>query len=200
MKIILRFALVLLLGLFVFIIWDSVNLKAAPTVVYSTSTPIPTQVRSLPTPIPRGQAVTAQGLRVTMNQAEINSGYDTDYGFRRDPTLGGKFLWVNVQLENLTAAAQNLPIPEHFSAVFGTSEFKPAYGHRKGYLDYTALKAILYQGQKEDAWLRFDIPATAELKDLNFVFLPESLQVNFFFPTSGFIWADHPQFFWQCAP
>ena len=198
MKILLRLSLIILFGLLVLVVWDSANLRAAPTVNYSTSTPTPTQVRSLPTPIPKGQAITNQDLRVSMDQAEITTGYDTDYGFRRDPTLGGKFLWVNIRLENLSAKEQNLPGLAHFSAVYSQSEFKPAYGHRQGYLDYTTLKPALYPGQKVDAWLRFDIPAAAELKDLRFVFLPDSLQVNFTVPGTGYSWADHPQFSWQC--
>jgi hypothetical protein len=174
------------------------NVRPAPTVSYFTSEPILTQVKYLPTAIPRNQSITFKGLRLTMKQAEITAGYDTEYGFKREPTLGGKFLWVDIQLENISNADQRLPTPEHFSAVYGTNEEKPSYGHRQDRPDYSSLKPVLYQGQKEEAWLRFDIPESIELNSLNFVFLPDSLHVNLPNPESGYSWADHPQYFWQC--
>jgi hypothetical protein len=174
------------------------SLPAAPTVSSATSAPIPTQVFHLPTSIPGGQAVTYHNLRLTMNQAEITTGYETEYGIRREPTQGEKFLWVEIQLENISSSVQNLPDIDHFSAVFGASEFKPAYGHRKDYPDYVALDPELYEGQKSNVWLRFDIPSEAALKDLRFVYLPDSLQVNLSVPQDGYSWADHPQFFWEC--
>jgi len=133
-----------------------------------------------------------------MSQAEITSGYLTEYDSRRDPTLGGKFLWIEVQLENSGPDEQVLPAPEHFSVLYGTSEFKPSYGHRKDYPDYTVLKAGLFQGQKVNAWLRFDLPAAAELPELQFVFQPESVEINYSFPTTDYAWADHPIYFWRC--
>ena len=133
-----------------------------------------------------------------MSQAEITSGYLTEYDSRRDPTLGGKFLWIEVQLENSGPDEQVLPAPEHFSVLYGTSEFKPSYGHRKDYPDYTALKPGLFQGQAVNAWLRFDLPAAAELSELQFAFLPESVQINYSFPSNGYTWADHPMYFWRC--
>jgi hypothetical protein len=174
------------------------SLPAAPTVSSATSTPIPTQIMPSPTSIPSGQAVTYHNLRLTMNQAEITSDYETEYGTRREPTQGGKFLWVEIQLENISTSAQNLPDVDHFSAVFGTSEFKPAYGHRKDHADYVALDPVLYQGRKVQAWFRFDIPSEPTLKDLQFVYLPDSLQVTFSDPQDGLDWANHPQFFWRC--
>jgi hypothetical protein len=133
-----------------------------------------------------------------MTQAEITNGYDTEYGSRREPTLGGKFLWIQVQLENIGPTEHILPAAEHFSVLYGESEFKSSYGHRKGSLDYAALKPNLYQGQKVAAWLRFDIPSAAELQALQFAFLPESVQISFSFPTANYSWADHPIYFWQC--
>jgi hypothetical protein len=174
------------------------RLPAAPIVSSATSAQIPTRIQLPPTSIPAGQAVTYHNLRLTMNQAEITSGYETEYGIRREPTQGDKFLWVKIQLENISTSTQDLPDIEHFSAVLGAREFKPSYGHRMDHPDYVALDPVLYQGQIVQAWLRFDIPAEATLKDLQFVYLPDSLQVNFSVPLDGYNWADHPQFFWKC--
>jgi hypothetical protein len=133
-----------------------------------------------------------------MSRSEITTDYMTEYGSSREPTSGSKFLWIEVQLENSGSGEQNLPAPEHFSVVYGTSEFKPGYGHRKDYPDYLALKPNLFQYQKVVAWLRFEIPVAAELQELQFVFLPESVQVNYSFPATGYSWADHPIYVWQC--
>jgi len=153
----------------------------------------------MPTPMAPGQVIIYKDLRVGMSQADTTAAYQTQFGSSREPAPGLKFIWVEVQLENLGSKQQNLPAPEHFSVVFGKSEFKPAYGYRADHTDYTTLKTIIYQGQSEKAWLRFDIPATAELRDLRFVFLPESVQVNYSSPSSDQNWADHPEYFWQCG-
>ena len=198
MQTILRF----LVHIFIFllaVVGCAPGVASAPALVNATSTPQPTQVRALPTALPSGQSLEYQGLRVSMPQAGITGGYDTEFGYRREPTSGLEFLWVNLLLENTGAGQQNLPALEHFSAVYGSNEFKPAYGHRKDHPDYTSLKPVLLPDQKVDAWLRFDIPAGVELKYLRFAYLPDSLRVNFDFPTSGYAWADHPEFFWLCG-
>jgi hypothetical protein len=51
-----------------------------------------------------------------------------------------------------------------------------------------------------DAWLRFDIPADAELKELQFAFLPESFQISVSFSPGNYPWGDHPIYLWTCAP
>jgi hypothetical protein len=51
-----------------------------------------------------------------------------------------------------------------------------------------------------DAWLRFDIPADLELKDLWFAFLPKSSQISVGFSSSNYPWADNPIYLWTCAP
>ena len=134
--------------------------------------------KSLPTPIFPGKMIIYNDLQVEMNQAEITTSYLTEYGSSREPPAGQKFLWVHINLKNIRQHEQNLPAIEHFSVLYGTTEFKPTYGHRDGYADYTALKTSMYQGQDVAAWLRFDIPAVAELVDLWFAFLPESSQVS----------------------
>lgn len=179
---------------------NTFNPPIVPTLAYSTSAPQPTQVRTNPTPNPYGQVITYKTLRVTMTQAEFTSDYETEYGSRRAPPVGAKFLWIAVQFENISPNEQKLPATEHFILIKGAVEFKPTYGHRKGYPDYTSLNPGLYPGHKTEAWLRFDLPMDADLAELQFVFLPESVQVSSSFPVSGYTWADHPMFSWQCAP
>ena len=198
MKITMRLVSYSLFWVLVLSACNSAGQTAVQTVVYSTSAPDPTQVRSLPTPILPKQVIAYKDLRVAMIQSEVTTDYLTEYGSRRGSTSGSKFLWIEVQLENSGTGEQNLPAPEHFSVVYGTSEFKPGYGHRKDYPDYLALKPNLFQGQKVAAWLRFEIPVAAELPEIQFVFLPESVQINYSFPSNGYTWADHPMYFWRC--
>jgi hypothetical protein len=138
-------------------------------------------------------------LQVTMAQAELTASYLTEYGSSREPTADKKFLWIHIILKNINQKEQELPAAEHFSAISGTTEFKPSYGHRKDHTDYTTLKTVINQGEEVDAWLRFDVSADAELKDLIFAFLPESTEVSFGFSSNDYFWADHPIFLWACA-
>jgi hypothetical protein len=154
----------------------------------------------MPTPAAMGQEISYKDVRVSMSQAEITSEYPTEYGSNRQPASGAKFLWIEVQFENVGAREYALPTPEHFSALYGASEFKVSYGHRLEHVDYTTLKPNLFPGQKVKAWLRFEIPGSAELKDLQFVFMPESFQLSLSSPSSGYAWADHPIYFWKCSP
>jgi hypothetical protein len=147
-----------------------------------------------------GQEIVYKDFRVVMSQAEVMTSYITEYGSGRNPASGTKFLWVHILLKNIDQAEHPLPAIEHFSVLYGTSEFKPSYGHRQGHTDYTVLKPVVYQGQQVEAWLRFDIPASAELKDLQFAFLPESFQVSTAFAPTDYPWADHPIYLWSCAP
>lgn len=136
-----------------------------------------------------------------MNQTEISDSFITEFGSQRMPSPGQKYLWVHVQLKNTGQAQIDIPVPEHFSALYAATELKPTYGHRKDYADYTALGPVIFPNQEVDAWLRFDIPDTAELKDLRFVFLPESLGVGTSFSSPNYPYAeDHPTFVWKCAP
>jgi hypothetical protein len=85
--------------------------------------------------------------------------------------------------------------------LYAESELKPTYGHRKDHADYMALDQVIFPDQGVDAWLRFDVPVAAELKDLRFVFLPESAQVGVSFSSPNYPYAeDHPTFVWKCAP
>jgi hypothetical protein len=156
--------------------------------------------KSLPTPTVPGKMIIYNDLQMEMSQAEITTSYLTEYGSSREPPAGQKFLWIRIHLKNINQHEQNLPAIEHFSVLYGTTEFKPTYGHRDGYADYTALKTSMYQGQDVEAWLRFDIPAVAELVDLWFAFLPESSRVSVSFSPTDYPWGDHPIYLWTCAP
>jgi hypothetical protein len=174
---------------------------ATPVVVTPTPQPTPTEVRVLPTPSSPGNSITSKGLQVTMTQAEITDSFVTEFGSQRVPSPGLKFLWVHVQLKNTEPDQVDVPLPEHFSVLYAATELKPTYGHRKEYTDYTTLEQFIFSNQTIDAWLRFDIPVNAELKDLRFVFLPESSGVGVSFSSPNYPYAkDHPTFVWNCAP
>jgi hypothetical protein len=136
-----------------------------------------------------------------MDKLEITQDYLTDFGSSRVPPAGQKFLWVHIQLKNLSQIQLDLPLAEHFSILYAATELKPTYGHRQGYADYTALEPAISPGQDLDGWIRFDIPTTAELRDLRFVFLPESAQVGTSYSSPNYPYAhDKPTYVWNCGP
>jgi hypothetical protein len=136
-----------------------------------------------------------------MEQVELSKDFVTEYGFIRNPSAGEKFVWVHVQVKNVGQNQIEVPSPEHFSVLYVATEIKPTYGHRKDHLDYMALDSVLFPNQEVDAWLRFDVADSAGLKDLRFVFLPESSQVGVSFSSPNYPYAeDHPTFVWECAP
>ena len=189
----------LLLGLLIITACNSTSAQLFPSPVPST-TPQPTMEKSLPAPVPPGQAVVYGDLQVVMSQAEITTSYLTEYGSARVPSAGQKFLWIQIGLKDTGQAPQDLPAPEHFSVLNGATEFKPIYGHRQDHPDYMALTTGVVAGQTVDAWLRFDIPSALELKDLAFAFLPESSQVSVGFSPSNYPAGDHPIYLWTCTP
>ncbi len=146
------------------------------------------------------QMVVYDDLQVVMSEAEITTSYLTEFGSSREPPAGKKIIWVHLLLKNIGQSEQDLPAPEHFSVLYDDTEFKSTYGHRKDFIDYMSLNTTMAAGQAVDAWLRFDIPAVAELQDLWFAYLPESSQVSFGFSSSDYFWADHPLYLWTCAP
>jgi len=136
-----------------------------------------------------------------MDQTEITDSFITEFDSQRAPSPGLQFFWVHVQLKNMGQDQIDVPVPEHFSVLYAATELKPIYGHRKDYADYTALGLTMFPAQAMDAWLRFDIPVNAELKDLRFVFLPESSGVGVSFSSPNYPYAeDHPTFVWNCEP
>ena len=170
-----------------------------PTGTIVFPSPTTTTTRVLPTPSSRGDSVTWRDLQVSMDQAEITDRFINEFGSQRIPSPGEKFLWIHVALENVGTDEVTLPESENFSALYAESEFKPIYGHRLGYADYTSLGSPLFPNQKLDAWLRFDIPDTAALKDLWFVFLPTSAQVGVSPSSPNYPYAENkPTYVWKC--
>ncbi|MHC1781965.1 MAG: hypothetical protein AB9891_04220 [Anaerolineaceae bacterium] len=137
-----------------------------------------------------------EDLSIKIEGAEIVDQYKTEYGPSREAPAGMKFLWVQLFLENSGVENIDLPEEDHFSALYGTEEYKPTYGHRDGYKDYISLGDTLFPRDPQHAWLRFDIPAQAELKDIQFAFLPDSTRVSFSRTQSGSSYYDHPVFIW----
>jgi hypothetical protein len=189
-------------GLFVVLVMVACNPASEPILPtpVPSAIPQPTVEKVLPTPFAPGRMITYDSLQVVMSQAEITAGYLTEYGSTRQPPAGEEFLWIHINLKNTGQDIRDLPAPEHFSVLNETAEFKPAYGHRMDHPDYMSLTTALVEGQAVDAWLRFDIPAALELKELVFVFLPESSVVSVGFSSTDYPVGDHPIFLWNCAP
>jgi hypothetical protein len=163
--------------------------------------PTSTAIQMPPTASAMGTSILWEGLQVTMDQSEITTDFINEFGSVREPSIGQKFLWVHVQLENMGGNEINIPFPENYSVLYAESAFKPVYGHRKNHADYTALGRVIFPEQKMDAWLRFDIPAVAELKELRFVFHPKSAQVDVSLLSSDYPYSQkHPTYVWNCAP
>jgi hypothetical protein len=132
-----------------------------------------------------------------MDQVEITQEYVTEFGPTRNPPEGKKFLWVHIRLKNIGQVEMDMPVLENYSILYAATEIKPIYGHRSGYAEYTALSDTIFPNQELDGWLRFDIPAAAELRELLFVFLPESVQVGSSFSSPNYPYADDkPTYVW----
>jgi hypothetical protein len=189
-----------LLGLLMVAACTTASEAVVPTSIPSPTSQAVAEIKSLPTPAPLGQMVVYDDLQVVMSEAEITTSYLTEYGSEREPSAGQKIIWIHILLKNISQSEQTLPATEHFSVMYDSTEFKPTYGHRKDHTDYTSLNTSMSLGQEVDAWLRFDIPVNAELQDMQFAFLPESLQVSFDFSSSDYFWADHPIYLWSCMP
>jgi len=189
-----------LLGLLTVTACSSTGNAVVPTSIPSPTPRAAVENKTLPTPAPLGQMIVYDDLQLVMSEAEVTTSYLTEYGSEREPSAGQKFIWIHIPIKNISQSEQILPAAEHFSVLYDSAEFKPTYGHRKDHTDYTSLNTSMSMGQEVDAWLRFDIPATAELQDMQFAFLPESLQVSFDFSSSEYSWADHPIYLWSCMP
>jgi hypothetical protein len=173
--------------------------STTPASITALPQPTATEVRVLPTPSLPGDSVIWRSLQVSMDQVEITDRFITEFGTQRLPSDGRKFLWVHVLLKNVGESEIVLPVPENFSVLYAESEFKPVYGHRQGYADYTDLVSTLFPSHELDAWLRFDIPNTADLKDLWFVFLPESAQVAVSPSSPNYPYSENkPTYVWNC--
>jgi hypothetical protein len=178
---------------------NSTSDSTLPTPAPSPSPQPSAEIRSLPTPSASGQEAVYGDLQVVMIEAEITTSYLNEYGSNREPSAGMEILWIHFSLKNIGLETLDLPEPEHFSALSSEAEYKSTYGHRLDHADYLALTTGLEPGQEVDAWLRFDVPAALELKDLMFVFMPESLQISVGFSSSAYPWGDQPLYLWTCA-
>ncbi len=193
---------ILLPGLFVLAACSpTVDLSSTPAETTALPQPTATLARVFPTPSAPGNPVLWRDLQVSMDQPEITDTFVNEFGSQRVPSAGQKFLWIHLVLENVGTEEILLPETENFSALYAESEFKPIYGHRREYTDYTDLGSILFPGQQLDAWLRFDIPAEAELSELWFVFLPTSAQVGVSPSSPHYPYSeDKPTYVWKCGP
>ena len=200
MKNISTFALVSLLGLLMITACNSASEAAIPTPVPSSTPQAATENKSLPTPVSPRQTIVYDDLQVTMSESEITTSYPTEFGSDREPPAGKRIIWIHILLKNIGQREQTLPESEHFSVLNTSTEFKPTYGHRKDHTDYMTLTPILAQGQEVDAWLRFDVPASMDLHEFMFAFLPDSSQVSIDLSSKDYFWADHPTYIWTCAP
>jgi hypothetical protein len=188
-----------ILFIWLLILTACVPISAPPTL--TTASPQPTVLKVFPTPSSPSDSILWRDLQVTMLQTEITQDYVTEFDSTRVPPAGDKFLWVHVQLKNIGQIELNVPLSENFSILYAATELKPTYGHRKNYAEYTALDSVIFPDHEVDGWLRFDIPATAEMKDLRFVYLPESSQVGASFSSPNYPYSDDkPTYVWNCVP
>jgi len=191
---------VLLIGLFILTACSSSCQPIAPVTITAPPQPTATEIKALPTLSSPGDSIIWRDLQVSMDQVEITDSFINEFGSQRAPSEGQKFLWVHVALRNVGKDEITLPESENFSVLYADSEFKPIYGHRQGYADYTDLDSTLFPEQQLDAWLRFDVPNTAALNDLWFVFLPGSAQVGVSPSSPNYPYAENkPTYVWKCA-
>src|SRR5688572_12898439 len=180
---------------------SSTGETATSVTITLPSQPIATDVKILPTPASPGDSIVWRDIQVTMDRLEITDEFITEFGSRRIPSPGKKFMWAHIQLKNVGQIEIEVPQIEHFSVLFAATELKPTYGHRQGYTDYSTLGPILFPDQEADGWIRFDIPATADLKDMLCVFIPESAQIGTSFSSPNYPYADNkPTYVWKCVP
>lgn len=175
--------------------------KSVTVTMTPSPQPTATAAKVLPTPASPSDSIVWRDMQVTMEQIEITENFVTEFGSTRNPPAGDKFMWVRVHLKNVGQVEMDTPVPEHFSVLYAASELKPTYGHRKGYPEYFSLDPVLFPNDEVDAWLRFDIPVEADLKDLRFVFIPESSQVGTSFSSPEYPYAENrATFVWKCGP
>jgi hypothetical protein len=192
---------ILTMGFVVLTACSSASRNSTLPPVTASPQPIATKPKVHPPPSAPGDSIDWEALQVTMDQPEVTQDYLTDFGSTRIPPEGNKFLWVHIWLKNTSQVELEVPLSEHYSVLYAATELKSSYGHRQGYAEYTVLGPLIFPGQDLDGWIRFDIPITAELKDLRFVFLPESSQVGTSYSSPNYPYADDkPTYVWNCEP
>jgi len=189
-----------LIGLLILTACTTAGESVTPVTITLFPQPTATEVRILPTPASPGDTITWRDLQVTMDRPEITQDFITEFGSTRNPSPGTKFMWMHIQLINKGQIEVDLPRLENFSVLYAATELKPTYGYRQGYTEYSTLGPILFPDKATDGWIRFDIPAAAELKDLLCVFLPESTQIGTTFSSPNYPYSeDKPTYVWKCA-
>ncbi|MDQ3006046.1 MAG: hypothetical protein M3R47_11795 [Chloroflexota bacterium] len=189
------------IGLLMLTACSSSSESIVPVTATVPPQPTATQVKVLPTPASPGDSITWRDLQVIIGQLEITDEFITEFGSTRKPSPGKNFMWAHIQLKNVGQIEIEIPQIEHFSVLYAALELKPTYGHRQAYTDYSTLGPILFPGDEADGWIRFDIPATAELKDMLCVFIPESAQIGSTFSSPNYPYSeDKPTYVWKCAP
>lgn len=189
-----------LIGLLILTACSSTGEPVTPVTMTVPPQPTATAVRILPTPASPGDSILWRDLQVIIDQLEFTHDFITEFGSTRKPSPGKKFMWAHIQLKNVGQVEIEIPQIEHFSVLYAATELKPTYGHRQGYMDYSTLGSILFPGQQTDGWIRFDIPSTAELKDMLCVFIPESAQIGTTFSSPNYPYSeDKPTYVWNCA-
>lgn len=190
-----------LIGLLILSACSSTGVVITPAVETSPPQTTATEITLLPTPSTPGDSILWRNLQVTMDQIEITGEYVNEFGSTRSPSPGKKFLWAHIQIVNNGQLELDTPRLENFSVLYAGTEIKPIYGYRRGSRDYSTLPPKISPDQEADGWLRFDIPAAAELKDMLCVFLPESAQIGTSFTSPMYPYAENkPTFVWKCAP
>jgi hypothetical protein len=190
-----------LIGLLISSACTTAGETVTPMAITLFPEPTATEVRILPTPASPGDSITWRNLQVTMDHVEITADFITDFGSTRNPSPGMKFMWMHIQLRNAGQIEIEIPILEHYSVLYAATEIKPGYGYRQGYTEYSTLGPKLFPDQTADGWIRFDLPAAAELKDLLCVFLPESSQIGTSYSSPNYPYSeDKPTYVWNCAP
>lgn len=153
-----------------------------------------------PTPLAPGSMVIHNDFRIVLLRAEISGEYVSQYGSVRQPAAGAKYLWVEVSLQNQGTRPIQTPGSDHYSVLFYSREIKPSYGHRQDYQEYTALDTTIYPGETLQAWLRFEIPETAQISDFRFAYMPDSVRVSLAAPETDTPWARHSLYLWNLTP
>ena len=190
-----------LIALLILTACSSTGEAVTPVAITLPPQPTATEVKILPTPASPGDSIVWRDIQVAMNQLEITDEFITEFGSTRIPSPGKKFMWAHIQLKNVGQVEVEIPQIEHFSVLYAATEIKPTYGHRQGYAEYSTLGPMLFPDQEADGWIRFDIPATAELKDMLCVFIPESAQIGTTFSSPNYPYSeDKPTYVWKCAP
>jgi hypothetical protein len=188
-----------LIGLLMLAACSSSGESVTPVTITIPPQPTATEVTILPTAASPGDSINWRDLQVTMDQIEITEDFITEFGSTRSPSPGMKFMWAHIQLKNVGQIEIEIPQIEHFSVLYAATELKPTYGHRENYAEYATLGPILFPNQEADGWIRFDIPATAELKDMLCVFIPESAQIGTTFSSPNYPYSeDKPTYVWKC--